>query len=368
MAQPDRPSEDKTSRRKLRALLPSIAAGLVIGALGSIGARQIGLPLPNLLGPLILCAIVTLAGITLTPLPGGREIGQVVVGLAIGLRLLPEVLQTILGLLPAMILATIGVVIVTMAAGLLLRHMTGIDRATAYFATAPVGLAEMASLAHARGGAADITSLVHTIRVSAMVTAVPLLVTWFGRDGGIITHHVGHRGEWVDLILLMAISAAAAFFLKRLRLPNAWLLIPIIIGALAAATGLTSVGMPSPLLVVAQVVIGIWLGCRFRRAMLTKLPRVTIAACLTTLLLLIAAAAGAALLASLTDVSFETSFLSLAPGGVTEMVLTASILHLDVPVISAFHLVRILLLTSFSLVLFRVFEAMSRRLDGTAQS
>lgn len=361
--QDDNPSQ--LPQRPFRALLPSIVAGLVVGALGSVGARQIGLPLPNLLGPLIICAAATLAGLTLTPLPGAREMGQIVVGLAIGLRLLPEVLQTIIGLLPAMLLGTFGVVIVTTATGLLLRRLTGIDRTTAYFATTPVGLAEMAALAHARGGAADITSLVHTIRVSAIVTAVPLLVTWLGEDGGVAPHQSTHRGQLIDLLALIALAGGAAFILKRWHVPNVWLLAPITVAGVAAATGLTSVAMPSAWLVVAQLVIGIWLGCRFRRVMLIKLPRLTLAAAFITLLLLIAAAIGAAVLAITTNIPYATGFLSLAPGGVTEIVLTASILHLDVPIITAFHVTRILLLTSFSLLLFHVFTTISRRIDGT---
>ncbi|WP_374653571.1 AbrB family transcriptional regulator [Dongia sp.] len=361
------PPDDKPGLeppRTFRAVLPSIVTGLIVGALGGLGARQIGLPLPYLLGPLVLCGIATLAGTIITPLPGGREMGQIVVGLAIGLRLLPEMLQTIIGLLPAMLLSTLGVVIVTMGTGLLLKRLTGIDRTTAYFATAPVGLAEMATLAHTRGGAADITSLVHTIRVAAIVTTVPLLVAWLGEDGGILPPRLPHRDQWSGLLLLILLAAGAAFILKRWRVPNVWLLVPVTIGGIASATGLASLTMPPVLLIAAQLVIGIWLGRRFRRAMLTRLPRVTLAALLTTLLLLIAAAGGAVLLAAATTLPFATGFLSLAPGGVTEMVLTASLLHLDVPVITAFHVTRILLLTSFSLLLFHVFTMISRRIDG----
>jgi uncharacterized protein len=362
----DLPTKDAAPRsRASRAWLVSAAAGLMLGVLGSLAAHAIRMPLPNLLGPLIACGLATIAGIRLKPLPWSRELGQVIVGLAIGLRFVPSVIHAIADLIPAMLVSTLAVVLITMAAGLILRALCHLDRETAFFGTAAVGLAEMAAVAHERGGSAAIVSLVHTIRVTGLVTAVPLLVTVLGADGGIPQVQGPLAGHAAEVASLIAVAIVCALIARAFRIPNTWLLISIIVGAVAAATDLTAVTLPAPAMIMAQIVIGIWLGCRFRRDLLMKLPRVTMAAVLTTALLLAAAAVGALVLSAATDLPFATSLLALAPAGVTEMVLTATLMHLDVPVITAFHVMRIVLITSSVLLLFQLFNSVSNWIDGS---
>ena len=45
--------------------------------------------------------------------------------------------------------------------------------------------------------------------------------------------------------------------------------------------------------------------------------------------------------------------LAVSPGGMAEMSITAKVLHLGVPVVSAFHVVRIFLVIGFSEMVFR---------------
>ena len=45
--------------------------------------------------------------------------------------------------------------------------------------------------------------------------------------------------------------------------------------------------------------------------------------------------------------------LAVSPGGMAEMSITARILHLGVPIVAAFHVVRIFLVIGFSEMVFR---------------
>ena len=83
-------------------------------------------------------------------------------------------------------------------------------------------------------------------------------------------------------------------------------------------------------------------------------------------LLILASVAGAAVLSAATGLSFATSFLAIAPAGVTEMVLTARIMHLDAASVTAFQLMRILLINASILLVYRLFERLSIRVDGKA--
>ena len=115
------------------------------------------------------------------------------------------------------------------------------------------------------------------------------------------------------------------------------------------------VKVPAGLIVAAQIMLGTWLGCQFRRELLAALPRVSAAAVVVSLFLIGCAAAGALALAALTGLPYTTSFLSLAPAAVTEMVLTAQVMHLQAEIVTAFHVMRIAVVSSTVLLVFKLY-------------
>jgi uncharacterized protein len=340
-----------------------IALALAIGVAGGAGASALNVPLPWMLGPLAACGIAAMAGLPLRPSPYSREVGQVVIGLAIGLRFTPAVLAATASLIPAMAVTTVYVIVVTTAAAFALKRLAGLDGKTAFFATAAAGMVEMAVIAGQRGGDPQAVSAVHAIRVSAVVVVVPLLVFAFGAEGQVEEPAEAAAGGLAALAGLLALSVVAAFVTRPLRFPNPWFMGPILVGAAAAAT-VGFVPVPWPLLVLAQLVLGIALGCRFDRVLMRRLPRVVASALVIAALLIAAALAGAAVLSGATSLSFATSFLALAPAGVTEMVLTARLMHLDAAAVTAFHITRIAVVSATILVTYRLFERLSRSRDA----
>ncbi|SFA74360.1 hypothetical protein SAMN03159496_00108 [Rhizobium sp. NFR07] len=337
-----------------------MAATLAAGAMGAAIANLVGLPLPFLLGPLILAAASTLAGAPVLTFPYGRELGQVVVGVSIGLRFVPEVAIATAGLIPVMIAATAFVILSTSVAALILERLGGIDRRTAFFATAAAGLAEMAVIAQQKGANADTVAVVHLIRVTAIVTVVPILLAVFGHPGDVNGPSIPLASEILPLAGLLAISGIAAYLVLPLGMPNTWLLVPAFIGAIVAVFGFGPFVVPRLLLNIAQIVIGTWIGCRFRREIIGRLPRVSLAALATTAFLLGCAAVIAALVSAVTDLPFSTSFLSIAPAGVTEMVLTATAMHLDAATVTGFQIMRIAVVMTTIPLVFRLFARLSR--------
>lgn len=338
-----------------------IALAFLLGVLGALAARLFAMPLPFLLGPLLTCAAASILGAPILALPYGRELGQVVVGLAIGLRFVPAVVFATIAMLPFMLGATALMIATTMAAALIIRKLAALDLRTAFFATAAAGVAEMAILAHQKGADSDTVALVHLIRVASIVTTVPFLVAFFGENGGIDPVPVAFRAELMPIIALFIVAVLASYLVRRLKIPNSWLLVPALIGSLVAGFGLGPFAVPSAALVGAQIVIGVWLGCRFRRSLLGRLSRVTFAALVTTTFLLAMAMATAWVLSATTGLSFVTSLLAVAPAGVTEMVLTATAMHLDATTVTAFQITRIAVVMTTILLTLKIFERIARR-------
>jgi membrane AbrB-like protein len=335
----------------------------VIGTVGGIVASRLRVPLAWILGPMIACAIAALAGVPLRPVPRGREVAHAVIGLLIGLRFTAPVVAATAALLPAMVLATAYVIVVTMAAAFLLRRLAQMDRKSAFFATVAAGVAEMVILADKAGGDASAVSIVHAIRVSAVVIVVPLLVFAFGTDEGIPELAASETGGIGTFAVLMAAALLAAFVVRRSRLPNPWFFAPVFVGAAAALAGLGA-AIPWLVLILAQLVLGVSLGVRFDRTIMARLPRVVASAVIIAAVMIVAAMVGAAALAATTRLSFATSFLAIAPAGVTEMVLTARIMHLDTAAVTAFHVMRIAMIHGTVLMTLRLYERLSLRLEG----
>lgn len=337
---------------------------LVIGVTGGFLASQFGIPLPWMLGPFVCCAIASIGGLSLEGLPKGREIGQVIVGLVIGMRMTAAALATTLALLPAMFAGTLFVVVMTMGAALMLMPLARVDHRTAFFATAAAGMADMATVAEQRGGDPNVVSLMHAIRVASVVAVVPVLVFAFGEPSTAVMVSSGASQSWGHVVVALLLALGTAIAIRPLPFPNPWLVGPIFLGAALSGSGLLIVAVPEWLVLVAQLLIGISLGCRFKRELMMRLPRVVAAALLVSSYMIIASAGAAWVMSAMSGLPYVTSFLALAPAAVTEMVITAKVMNIDAEIVAAFHVMRIALISSTILVTYMLFERLQKRLSG----
>lgn len=154
------------------------------------------------------------------------------------------------------------------------------------------------------------------------------------------------------LALTLAGAMAAGALAQALHSPLPWLIGPLLataaasaLGALAVAATLTGAGiewsaLPRPLSNAAQLAIAITLGTRFTPASLRAAPRWLGAVALGTGVMIVLSAGFAVLVAWGWALHPATVLLATSPGGIAEMAITASVLGLGVPVVTAFHVVR----------------------------
>jgi len=331
------------------ALTYAVSVG--IGALAS----QFNMPLPYMLGPFFLWAVLSLMGWRPTLVPMGRELGQVTIGVIVGLRFTLPLLLATATLLPEMIMATFYLIAVTMSAAVIFGWLTRTDHVTAFFATAAGGMADMASVAKKFGGQTQSVAVVHAMRVSFVVGTVPFLVFYMGEHGTPFVDPAEETGTAWLFPLALVLAYLGARLVKFTPIPNPWLVGPIFVGIFLGISGLFPVYFPPVMVVIAQLALGTWLGSQFQRDQLAALPRVTAAAMVVSVYLVACAAAGAFVLSWVSGLPFTTSFLSLAPAAVTEMVLTAKVMNLDAEVVTAFHVMRIAIVASTILFVFKLY-------------
>jgi len=118
-----------------------------------------------------------------------------------------------------------------------------------------------------------------------------------------------------------------------------------VLGPLAVAIGLTASGtelsaLPAWVPAAGQVLIGIALGTRFTPTFIHTAPRWLATVAIGTLLLMAACGLFAGAIAALTGLHPVTVLLGTSPGGMAEMSLTAKVLQLGVPLVTAFQVTR----------------------------
>jgi membrane AbrB-like protein len=324
----------------LRSFLPALALAFVAAWICIL----LDTPLPWMIGPLFATAAACMRGARLAAPVQAREAGQWAIGTALGLYFSAPVVAALARFAPWIVLAVSFALALGTFGGWLLRRISGVDRATAYFAMAVGGASEMAVQGERHGARVDRVAAAHSLRIMMVLATIPFLVRWMASHGyahGLdnfvqAARTVDYRG----LLVLIGATSAGALLLKRAGVPNAW-----VIGPLAVALGLTASGvnlsrLPEWMIGAGQLLIGVSLGTRFTPAFVHTAPRFlgSVAAC--TLATVLLAAGFSLALAYAAGIAPATMLLATSPGGIAEMSLTARVLHLGVPVVTAFHVAR----------------------------
>jgi uncharacterized protein len=326
------------------------AATLLLALAGALAWRALGLPLPWMIGPLLVTAIASMVGApthSTTPL---RNAGQWIIGTTLGLYFTPEVMGLVVRLWWAILLAIAWSLMVGWAHGLWLdRQLAGrlpgpasARRATSYFAGAIGGASEMTLLAERSGGRTDLVAAAHSLRMLIVTLGIPIAFQASGLQGLDPVVPGPQAVHIPGLFLLLGATGLAAFGLAHTRWPNPWFLGAFAVAIVFTASGQEFSSVPTPLTNAAQLFIGLSLGVRFRAEFIHTAPRWLAAVAAGTCGMILVCALFAAGAAWMTGLHVATLVLGTAPGGIAEMAITAKVLALGVPVVAAFQVCRLI--------------------------
>ena len=320
------------------------ALAWILGGFGSLAFVHFNLPLPWFLGALTVCLIASVAALPIErPKPLAIPM-RAVLGVAIGSAFTPAILGRAgsmawsLALLIPFMLFVIGL-------GMVFYEKIGkFDRPTAFFSAVPGGLTDMTTMAEEAGASARTVILVQASRILIIVFALPLWLQW--HDGlavgqtfasRIRLHEIGPS----DALVLFAMGLGGWWTAKRIGLAGAPIVGPMLVSGIAHAFGLTAAKVPLEVLVVAQISVGVMLGCQFRGLTLKEFTGTMVWGMAYAVLLLVITAFVAHWIARWTGFDPISVLLAFAPGGQTELNLLAFVLGLDVAYVALHHLVRL---------------------------
>ena len=321
----------------------TLTKAALLALAGGYAAAALGIPLPWFTGPMAVIAVGRLRGGALHCPTAVRQSGQLVVGLALGLYFTPAVAAELAAHGLFIALAAVLTVLMTYPMGAMLRRHAGADPVTAFFSSLPGGASEMVVLGEAQGAVARQVATAHVLRVMVVVLTIPaVLQLWLGVSRGSLPAAPDTPFVVIPHLELLGLGLAAAWVATRVGLTNPFLLGPLFAAAALAVSGASWPAVPGLVVKAAQLFLGWNLGSRLDRAFIAEAPRFVTAVLLGTAFSLVACALLAVLIAQPFGLAGPAAILAAAPGGIAEMCITARVLHLGVPLVTACHLARVL--------------------------
>lgn len=324
----------------------------LVGALGGYLASLICWPLPWIIGSLLAVIALRCCGVLSREMPGGRQVGQWLVASGIGLHFTSEVLEQVLSNLAIIVVGVLATLLLSVI-GIIGLRRSGVDRATAFFASMPGGASEMVNLSLRHGAQPARIAAAHSMRLLLVVLLIPALFTW-GLPA--MEPPPAAAVDWIWMAMLLPAGALVAVLWSKSGQPNPWMLGPLTLCAAASVTFDLHLGMPSGLGQFGQWLIGCALGCHFDRAFFRSAPAFLARVLLLTLLAMVCTALLGTLLGWFAGIEPVSLMLGMMPGGITELCLTAEALHLSVALVTALQALRLFMVMFLAEPLFRLWQ------------
>jgi uncharacterized protein len=211
----------------------------------------------------------------------------------------------------------------------------------------------MTILGERYGGRVDEIAAAQSLRILIVVVGIPSIYAALRLHGADPFQESAGEVRWPVLAALLSATAVGGFAMQKVKAPNAFVLGALAVAIPLTALALTASAVPRWLINVAQLLLGCALGSRFNRSFLTRAPRFVGAVAVIVVLAMVLSALFAIGLAHITGLHPTTLVLATAPGGVAEMAVTAKVLELGVPLVTSFHVTRVVLLLLCTGPLFR---------------
>ncbi|UOO81680.1 AbrB family transcriptional regulator [Uruburuella testudinis] len=323
-----------TSRRLISGFLTALA--------GAQLALWLHLPLPWLLGPLLLTAACSSRGWPVDSHPIFRNAGQWCIGTSLGLYFTPAMLGVVAANIPAISAAVVFAVLLGGCGAAAYCRFGGVDFKTAWFASAIGGASEMANLAAHHQAQVDKVVSAHSLRVLLVVLIIPFAYQFAGihglDDGAAFgkNPHIDYGG----FLALIGWTALFGWAFKQLGWINPWVFGPLLAAIILTAQNIHLSAIPTPLQYLGQLFIGWSLGCKFTPGFFRRAPRFLTAVALVTLIGLLLTTLAAWCVSHASGLHYPTVLLGMSPGGIAEMTITAKALQLGVPLVTVFHVCR----------------------------
>lgn len=321
----------------------------IVGIIGGYVFTLINFPLPWVLGALTF--VMLWQGVTNrsvnwpNPLKSG---GFMILGLYFGLYFTTDTFVTIGPYLLPYLFVTCLLILASVLISILVTRWIKVDKVTSVFGSIPGGLSEMVIASEALRANTSFVVIFQTVRLMTVLFIVPAVILYFFSGQEVATIGVSRDGFelggwnyfWFTIPVVIGI-------VTRNLIPAGIVVVPMALTAVMNISAIDLASVPTVVLHAAQVAVGIGLGKNISFQDLKLGGKYCFVYFAISLFLIVISFGLGSLLAHFTTLDLTTAILSIAPGGLIEMVLTGAMIGADPAVISALQLIRILVIIIF---------------------
>ncbi|OEH85293.1 hypothetical protein BHU72_04150 [Desulfuribacillus stibiiarsenatis] len=332
--------------RVLRQVITTIS----IASLGGVTFYYLSLPLTWILGPLSFLLITKAVFHYAFEWPSIlRNFSFIILGYYLGASFRASDIETLLYQVPSMLFITFILILLGAMFAYIISKLTNISFDSLLIGSIPGGLSQMVYICtDFKHLDANVIALMHMLRLLLVVFIVPFFTVHF-----LVTeHHIfpptlnNLEFTWTALFIYSILIAIATIISIRIKVPTPHLIAPILMTMALVSIDIPAPRLPVSLFVLIQIFLGIHIASSIDPFKIFALKKLAVYSTIASILLIIISLGlGYALTIIYPDISLATGFLSAAPGGVAEMGVTAKAIQANVPFVTGYQLVRVVLIT-----------------------
>lgn len=307
--------------------------------------QYMAIPIPFLLGGIVSSMFWKVIGAQVYWPRQWRELGLCVAGYGIGRNFTAETMHELsmqsLGVLEATGAAVGASVIIAWWTS---RHSYA-NLQSCVMGCMPGGLTQMMLMSETdKRVDFSVVMVMQTLRLMSAIIIVPFLVVHgLGAEIKDAALPAAQTGDYTWL-WMVPIAAIGAVVLQKLHIPTPRLLGPTLAASACSYFFGTFQPVPDPLMTVAQISIGLYMGMLLDPARIKETARLMPFIITGILIIIAVSVAMAYYLSGIYGFSLITAFLAMAPGGIAEMCLAGMSMGENVSIILTYQLVRMLIL------------------------
>ena len=332
----------KIQENKIKTSIILILKTLFLGMIGGVIFNIFLLPLPWVLGPAFIVALMALFKVELNIPSKFRYPFIGIIGVWLGTCFNQSLIENLDTWLISLFLLMIYVPIAYFLTFLFLIKVRKINIPEAFFIASPGGLLEMVLGAESCGADSKQVGIIHMIRIFLTVFIVPFLILSLF-PGSFVREPFwpNLEIEIFDCLILLIIVPLGLKLGTLLQIPGPRLFGPLILSGIISVFEIYELNIPILIFIIAQLIVGSFFGSNFNGLSWTIAKKyIGHAACIVMCLLVILIPF-LFLTKLIGDISPEAIILAFSPGGVNEMGLVASVLDIEPAFVVTHHLLRL---------------------------
>jgi membrane AbrB-like protein len=242
-----------------------------------------------------------------------------------------------------------GVVIVVVAStiaaaalvGWVLARFGSLPAATAAWGSSPGGASGMTAMSADYGADPRLVAFMQYLRVTLVVLSAGAVSRLLLPNGASVALPGASAVALVPALETLAIAVVGATAALRLGLPAGAILGPMVLGAVCGGSGFVQIAIPTPVLAVAYLVIGLYVGLLYTRSTVLHALRALPQLLVSNAALIALCGGSAALLVTTAHVDALTAYLATTPGGLDSVTAIALGSQANVPLVLAVQALRV---------------------------